>query len=246
VVGRYSTVRFDEKRKDGTLLAPAENPPLWTKVEDTQDTQDQDSTLPDGDTIVVRAPSPEPREDRGGRTPSPLPPQSRSPSPPAPPERMQDAGEAPGRRTRSGRNVRPPQKCEGYQTQQDASRIDQEIATPTSYDEAIPGPQKRQWETAINEELQPPASNDVWQLVDTPKGVNIVSCKWVFKVKRLPNGQIDGYKARLVARGFSQQYGIDYDETFAPVVRMESLRILLAIAAAEDLEIRQMDVSRPI
>lgn len=78
--------------------------------------------------------------------------------------------------------------------------------------------------------------------MDAPKGVNIVSCKWVFKVKRLPNSQIDRYKARLVARGFSQQYGVDYGETLAPVVRMESLRILLAIAAAEDLEIHQMDV----
>ena len=79
-------------------------------------------------------------------------------------------------------------------------------------------------------------------MVTAPKGANIVSCKWVFKIKRSPDGQIERYKARLVARGFSQQHGVDYDETFAPVVRMETLRILLAIAAAEDLEIHQMDV----
>ena len=64
----------------------------------------------------------------------------------------------------------------------------------------------------------------------------------MFKIKRLPNGQIDKYKARLCARGFTQQYGIDYFETFAPVVRMESLRILLTLAAAWDWEIHQMDV----
>ena len=80
------------------------------------------------------------------------------------------------------------------------------------------------------------------ELVVTPKGANIVSCKLVFKIKRLPDGRIERYKARLVARGFSQQHGVDYDETFAAVVRMETLRILLAITAAEDLEIHQMDV----
>src|SRR5271163_2763352 len=86
------------------------------------------------------------------------------------------------------------------------------------------------------------ATNNVWELVPRPQNKNIVSCRWVFKVKRLLDGQIDRYKARLVARGFSQQKGIDYDETFAPVMRMETLRLLLAIGAAEDLEMHQMDV----
>jgi hypothetical protein len=90
-----------------------------------------------------------------------------------------------------------------------------------------------QWEVAINEELQSLASNNVWKLVNTPKSANVVTNKWVFKVKRLPDGRIDRYKARLVARGFSQQYGVDYDETFAPAIRMETLRHPLAIAAAE-------------
>lgn len=131
-----------------------------------------------------------------------------------------------------------------YQAQQVRTEIKTvaEVVTPETYDEATSGTQKRQWEAAISDELRALASNDVWELVDTPKGANIVSNKWVFKIKRLPNGQIDRYKARLVARGFSQRHGIDYNETFAPVVRMESLRILLAVAAAEDLEIHQMDV----
>jgi hypothetical protein len=79
-------------------------------------------------------------------------------------------------------------------------------------------------------------------VVDKPKGINLISTKWVFKVKMLPNGQIDKYKARLCVRGFTQEYGVDYFETFAPVIRMESLRILLALAAAQDWEIHQMDV----
>jgi hypothetical protein len=101
-----------------------------------------------------------------------------------------------------------------------------------------------QWETAINE-LQSLASNNVWELVDAPEGASIVSDKWTLKAKCLPNSRIDRYKARLVARGFSQQYGVNYDEAFAPVVCIKSLhvlRVLLAIAAIEDLEVHQMDV----
>jgi Reverse transcriptase (RNA-dependent DNA polymerase) len=64
----------------------------------------------------------------------------------------------------------------------------------------------------------------------------------VFKLKKLPNGRINRFKARLVARGFTQQYGVNYHETFAPVMRIESLRVLLTIAAREDLEVHQMDV----
>jgi hypothetical protein len=109
--------------------------------------------------------------------------------------------------------------------------------TPTNYKEAISGPQREQWKAAINDELRSHGLNVVWTLVTAPKGANIVSCKWVFKFKRLLDERIDRYKARLVARGFSQQYGVDYNETFAPVVRMKTLRVLLAVAAAEDLEI---------
>jgi hypothetical protein len=117
VVRRHSTVRFDEKRKGGTLLAPAENVPLWTEVEDTENAQVQDSTMPDGNTIAVRAPPPEPREDRERQTPSPSPLQSPSPSPslPAPPERRKTQArrildardavrESSGHQTDTGRN----------------------------------------------------------------------------------------------------------------------------------------------
>ena len=79
--------------------------------------------------------------------------------------------------------------------------------------------------------------NQVWNLVDPPDGAKIIDCKWIYKLKA------DGiFKIRLVAKGFRQTHGIDYDETFSPVVMLKSIRVLLAIAAYYDYEIWQMDV----
>ncbi len=75
-----------------------------------------------------------------------------------------------------------------------------------------------------------------------PAGRKPVSCKWVFKIKQGANGEVERYKARLVARGFTQTYGVDYNETFAPVIKFTSIRCILALAALEDMEIHQMDV----
>src|SRR5258705_2376547 len=84
--------------------------------------------------------------------------------------------------------------------------------------------------------------NGVFELADLPVGRRAISSKWVFKAKLDFNGEIHRYKARLVARGFSQRYGQDYDETFAPVVKHETVRVLLAIAAIRGLHVRHLDV----
>ena len=93
------------------------------------------------------------------------------------------------------------------------------------------------WNCAMEEEIQSLQNKKTWDLVPLPQGSRAIGCKWVFKVKD------DGrYKARLVAKGFSQRKGLEYDEIFAPVVRQTSIRILLAIVAAYDLELEQLDV----
>ncbi|GJW94614.1 retrovirus-related pol polyprotein from transposon TNT 1-94 [Tanacetum coccineum] len=98
------------------------------------------------------------------------------------------------------------------------------------------------WIVAMQEELNQFIANDVWELVPQPKNMTIIGTKWVFRNKLDENGVVSRNKARLVAQGYNQQEGIDYDETYAPVARLESIRILLAYACALDFKLFQMDV----
>ncbi|GJR96621.1 retrovirus-related pol polyprotein from transposon TNT 1-94 [Tanacetum coccineum] len=94
----------------------------------------------------------------------------------------------------------------------------------------------------MQEELNKFISNDVWELVPNPKNMTIIGTKWVYRNKLDENGVVSRNKARLVAQGYNQQKGIDYDETYAPVARLESIRILLAYACVLDFKLFQMDV----
>ncbi|GJS82608.1 retrovirus-related pol polyprotein from transposon TNT 1-94 [Tanacetum coccineum] len=98
------------------------------------------------------------------------------------------------------------------------------------------------WVVAMQEELNQFVANDVWELVPLPMSQSVIGTKWVFRNKLDENGIVSRNKARLVAQGYNQQEGIDYDETYAPVARLESIRILLAIACANDFKLYQMDV----
>ncbi|GJR03248.1 retrovirus-related pol polyprotein from transposon TNT 1-94, partial [Tanacetum coccineum] len=100
------------------------------------------------------------------------------------------------------------------------------------------------WIVAMQEELNQFIANDVWELVPQPRNMTIIETKWVFRNKLDENGIVSQNKARLVAQGYNQQEGIDYDETYAPVARLESIRILLAYACALDFKLFQMDVKR--
>ncbi|GKC40996.1 retrovirus-related pol polyprotein from transposon TNT 1-94 [Tanacetum coccineum] len=98
------------------------------------------------------------------------------------------------------------------------------------------------WIVAMQEELNQFIANDVWEFVPQPRNMTIIGTKWVFRNKLDENGIVSRNKARLVAQGYNQQEGIDYDETYAPVARLESIRILLAYACALDFKLFQMDV----
>jgi transposase InsO family protein len=113
---------------------------------------------------------------------------------------------------------------------------------PTTYTQAMQSPEAEMWRQAMNEELASLLEHGTWLLEQPPPGVRPLSCKWVFQTKRDARGNIERYKARLVVRGFQQREGVDYNDVFAPVSKYTTLRTLLALAAAEDWELQQLDV----
>ena len=94
----------------------------------------------------------------------------------------------------------------------------------------------------MKEEFNSLQKNNTWELVDLPPGRKLVQCKWVFKNKFSTDGSPLKYKEILVAKGYSQLHGIDYNETFAPMEKMESIRLALAIAGSKQWEVHHMDV----
>ncbi|RWS01205.1 retrovirus-related pol polyprotein from transposon tnt 1-94-like protein, partial [Leptotrombidium deliense] len=94
----------------------------------------------------------------------------------------------------------------------------------------------------MNEEMVSLKKNKTWTLVEKPKNRNVINCRWVFRTKENSDGSVNRFKARLVAKGFTQKPGVDYNETFSPVVKMNSIRVILALAASKDMEITHFDV----
>jgi histone deacetylase 1/2 len=98
------------------------------------------------------------------------------------------------------------------------------------------------WRTTMEQEFEALLRNNTWHLVPPSCGVNVIDSKWIFKVKRHANGQVERYKARLVAKGFKQRYGLDYEDTFSPVVKPTTIRLLLSLAVSRGWFLRQLDV----
>ena len=113
------------------------------------------------------------------------------------------------------------------------------VSIPSNVQEAL---MDSKWKKAMNDEMEALQKNHTWELVSLPGGKRTVGCRWIFTVKLNPNGVIDRYKARLVAKGYTQKYGIDYGDTFAPVAKINTIRVLISIAANQEWPLRQFDV----
>lgn len=111
---------------------------------------------------------------------------------------------------------------------------------PATYKEAVNSVNKDKWVESISEELDAHQKNNTWTLVQKPQNAKVIQCKWVFRIKEEPSGP--RYKSRLCAKGYAQTKGIDYHETYAPTVRYDSIRLLLSVAAQNNLKIIQLDV----
>lgn len=155
---------------------------------------------------------------------------------------------------RSGRTRKPPKRYEDTAYGDEAEhayKVDYQLPPgdvppkPLTYEEAIHGPYGRLWKLAFEEQIGEIFANDLAELVlEPPPDINIVDVKWVMRIKYLPNSQVDKFKVRLVAKGFTQQEGVDYqkERTFAPVARLESKKAIMAIAAARKLLVEVADI----
>ena len=144
--------------------------------------------------------------------------------------------------TRSGRESRRPRFFhEEFSYMSYFEQNDHDI--PSTYHDAFKSQFADEWQDAMEMEMASMKENNTWDLVEAPKNENVVGSRWVYALKTGSDGTITRFKARLVAQGYSQRYGVDYLETYAPVISMTGLRIFFAIAASRWMLIEQMDVT---
>lgn len=141
------------------------------------------------------------------------------------------------RKLRSRDNIKPSKYFDDYVC---VMTTEEE---PQSYAEAIKRPESAAWQKAMEREMASLKENHTFKLVEPPAGAKIIPCKWVFRLKLNPDGSIAKYKARVVAKGYDQRKGIDYSQTFSPVAKLQTIRLLLGVAATEKMHLVQFDVS---
>ncbi|KAI0923982.1 hypothetical protein AcV5_010529 [Taiwanofungus camphoratus] len=209
--------------------------------------------------------APPPNAPTVAQSPSPSPaPSAPTASPDPAPQTSND--DRPIALRRTPRNVRPPTnwwvireptpavKEESSEDELDVIDADADFvevqfaglsagADPHTFKQAMSGPDAKHWYDAANQEIMALVGNHTWDIVELPPGKKVIGSGWVFKIKRNADGSIERYKGRVVAKGYSQRPGFDYTEVFAPTFRLASLRLILALAAIEDLELRSVDIS---
>jgi hypothetical protein len=114
------------------------------------------------------------------------------------------------------------------------------MTEPSTYEDAVTD---ENWSSAIKYELSALIKNNTWDLTALPSHKKAIGCKWVLKLKLHANGTVERYSARLVAKGFTQYEGIDYMDTFNPVVKMTTIRIFIAISASQNWLLFQLDIN---
>lgn len=144
------------------------------------------------------------------------------------------------RSTRSNFGVRP-RYLNDYSTL-NVVQEKNDLFEPKNYKEAITCKQSNKWLEAMKEELRSIEDNGTWKKLQLPPGRKAIGCKWVYKLKTDGKGNVIRHKARLVAQGFSQKFGIDYDEVFAPVARSQTFRLLLSVAGMRGYKVKQFDI----
>lgn len=117
------------------------------------------------------------------------------------------------------------------------------LSVPTSYSDVKNNPDEEEWRISIQSEIDSLLKNETFDIIDRPDNVNVVNCRWVFSIKNDKNGNPAKYKSRLVAKGFTQEYMVDYNETYAPVARIATFRLMLAFANEHNLLVHHMDVT---
>ena len=120
--------------------------------------------------------------------------------------------------------------------------VNTELPEPRTFTEAQNSKDVEYWKKAMDEDMSCLMKNETWTLTELPEGKHAIGCKWIYKMKTDEHGNVVRYKARLVAQGYSQKYGDDYDEDFAPVARPTTHRTMLTIAGHQKMTVKHYDV----
>ncbi|WVZ48897.1 hypothetical protein U9M48_000291 [Paspalum notatum var. saurae] len=216
--GEYLSVALRQVLSEQGIVPPSVVSPVESPSESSSLTPDY-TTKPPVTQVYTRRSAPTPTE-----------PTSDEPSP---------AASSPELLLRRGHRFRQPVDRYGFGPVTWQGFAGTVLSKPLSYRDAILHPE---WQLAMAEEIAALERTGTWDLVPTPSHVHPITCKWVYKVKTRSDGSLERYKARLVARGFQQEHGRDYDETFAPVAHMTTVRALLAVASVREWSISQLDV----